>query len=450
MRENWDDIREKVHALEGDPWLDPDMLKTMDSLAIADYWRKRFQEEKSSRGQVQFENESERQGSHELIEKLREQVQGLEKKGEILSGELKDKTNYLEERVRFLELEKENLLEKMNWEVDRRVLEDQNQFYREQEVKRRRLGWDESRRGGDPLDGYRLRDEISRLSEALEKAKKKTEEIPLLREWLKTKGEELEKFKASLQEAGPSLAERQLAAEVERMGANLLRREAHGRKMLEDFSKGFARRVKNELSVMIGTLQLCLTESPAGQQELQERIQGACVNAKTILKFIEDFMELTRAMVVKFKPLSLNGFVSRALENQEKRIRECHVVVEKSLDDRLPPFMGDGRFLGQALNVVLDNSLEAMAGGGHLRVETVLLPETREAQVKIGDTGRGIAKNISDKVFQPHFSTKKGHSGLGLTLCQKAMDLHGGEVRIFSVSGEGTTVSLIFPLGRPL
>jgi two-component system, sporulation sensor kinase E len=65
---------------------------------------------------------------------------------------------------------------------------------------------------------------------------------------------------------------------------------------------------------------------------------------------------------------------------------------------------------------------------------------------KIGDTGVGIPEENMDKIFEPYFTTKDFGSGLGLTLVYKIVKEHLGDIEINSKVGEGTTITLSFPI----
>ncbi len=63
----------------------------------------------------------------------------------------------------------------------------------------------------------------------------------------------------------------------------------------------------------------------------------------------------------------------------------------------------------------------------------------------VSDNGEGIDQEILEDIFIPFYTSKTGGSGIGLSLVRQIMRLHGGNVQLSSVKGEGTTVILIFP-----
>jgi signal transduction histidine kinase len=93
----------------------------------------------------------------------------------------------------------------------------------------------------------------------------------------------------------------------------------------------------------------------------------------------------------------------------------------------------------------MKNALEATERRPEGRVEVALYRRGAAAVVEVRDNGVGMAPEHRDKIFLPFFTTKPTGTGLGMAIVKKIMDLHGGEIEVDSVPGEGTTVRLIIP-----
>ena len=65
------------------------------------------------------------------------------------------------------------------------------------------------------------------------------------------------------------------------------------------------------------------------------------------------------------------------------------------------------------------------------------------------DEGAGIPPSLMNRMFQPFFTTKRTGTGLGLAIVRNLVELHGGFVRLESVPGRGTTVTIDLPVGHP-
>ena len=89
------------------------------------------------------------------------------------------------------------------------------------------------------------------------------------------------------------------------------------------------------------------------------------------------------------------------------------------------------------LNLIL-NALQAMPGGGRLRIQTLLLAPGKgrgtggAVEIRVQDTGEGIPAEIQNKIFEPFFSTKEEGIGLGLSVAQRIVEEHQGKIRVES------------------
>ncbi len=102
--------------------------------------------------------------------------------------------------------------------------------------------------------------------------------------------------------------------------------------------------------------------------------------------------------------------------------------------------------LREALLNLVQNALDAMAGGGTLRIRTTV--GRREVSVEVSDTGVGMSDEVRERAFEPFFTTKGVNgTGLGLAEVYGIARRHRGRAEIDSVPGVGTTVRLAFPLG---
>ena len=121
------------------------------------------------------------------------------------------------------------------------------------------------------------------------------------------------------------------------------------------------------------------------------------------------------------------------------------------LDQHLTPDVivrGIAGELREALLNLVQNALDAMTGGGTLRIDTVLTPT--EASVSVSDTGTGMSAEVRERAFEPFFTTKGVNgTGLGLAEVYGIARRHRGRAEIDSTLGEGTTVRLVFPPAAP-
>ncbi len=122
------------------------------------------------------------------------------------------------------------------------------------------------------------------------------------------------------------------------------------------------------------------------------------------------------------------------------------IEVERDIDPSLPPVPGRGAELNQVWTVLLDNALDAMGGGGVLRL--AVRREGDSAVVEVGDTGRGVPPEVGGRVFEPFFTTKDvgEGAGLGLDAARRIVVVrHGGDLTFTSRPGD-TRFRVTLPL----
>ncbi len=127
-----------------------------------------------------------------------------------------------------------------------------------------------------------------------------------------------------------------------------------------------------------------------------------------------------------------------------------------SIEEGLKPCLFDRNQIGQAIDNITINALQAMPGGGTLTITagtvsdaghpSAVLDRGEYIHIAIADTGIGIPAEYLSRIFDPFYTTKpKGH-GLGLATCYSIVSKHGGTIEVESVPGKGTTFHLYFPV----
>jgi signal transduction histidine kinase len=136
--------------------------------------------------------------------------------------------------------------------------------------------------------------------------------------------------------------------------------------------------------------------------------------------------------------------VRRALAYVEARAADAGVTIVDELPAAAPYAHANAAELEQVFLNLFLNALDAMPAGGELRVHADSSPAMLAVHVR--DTGHGIDPGIRGRVFEPFLTTKGGQgSGLGLSICQGLVRSHGGDIRIESEPGQGTSVTVTLP-----
>src|SRR5713101_7863217 len=144
-----------------------------------------------------------------------------------------------------------------------------------------------------------------------------------------------------------------------------------------------------------------------------------------------------------------------ALDNALTLVRERAgrrgIALQMNVDNRLGQIQADERKIRQVVLNLLSNAIKFTPEGGCIEVGAV--PKDGFVEVSVSDTGVGIAPEDQEAVFeefrQVGTADKKAEgTGLGLTLCRKFVELHGGKIRVRSELGRGSTFTFTIPVRR--
>ncbi|MCK5006474.1 MAG: PAS domain S-box protein [Spirochaetales bacterium] len=225
-------------------------------------------------------------------------------------------------------------------------------------------------------------------------------------------------------------------------------RRAESLAALTTLTAGVAHEIKNPLGSIGIHLELMKKEMSGKKQiETQKVLENLLIikeEVDRLNRIVMDFLFTVRPMNAELSYDELNRVVRELLDFMKFELSEAGITVDTDLTKTGPQILMDERYMKQAVLNILKNAISAMPDGGRLRVQTV--QKGNELLLKISDTGVGISDEHMDKIFEPYFTTKDFGSGLGLTLVYKILKEHMGDIEINSKVGEGTSITLSFPV----
>lgn len=212
-------------------------------------------------------------------------------------------------------------------------------------------------------------------------------------------------------------------------------------------SAGIAHEVKNPLAGILGYTQLTL--------KVAEDDTNVYKNLKIIEKetrrcnsIIENLMKFARQDKPQLEPLNLNNVIEDSLVLVDHQMGINQVQLEKNLAEDLQTVRGDPNQLIQVLMNIMINAQQAMDGKPGIITVTSGSPNAGVVELRIQDNGPGMSEEVRSKIFEPFFTTKaagKG-TGLGLAVTYGIIKDHGGNIRVESELGEGTTFIITLPV----
>ncbi|MGH2777364.1 MAG: response regulator [Actinomycetota bacterium] len=221
---------------------------------------------------------------------------------------------------------------------------------------------------------------------------------------------------------------------------------------LGQMAGGIAHDFNNLLQAILGYAQL-MARSP-GNADVVRRgldvIEKAANGGAETVRRIQKFARLRPDE--PFVTMDLNQVVRDSLAITRPRWEEKKVKggVPLQLELELGPVpvvMGRPAELNEVITNLVLNAIDAMPKGGTLRIRT-RLGDHRHAVITVADTGMGMSDEVRKKVFDPFFTTKgEEGTGLGLSVSHSIVERHGGDLRVDSRTGEGTTFTITLPIG---
>ncbi|MBW1996695.1 MAG: GHKL domain-containing protein [Deltaproteobacteria bacterium] len=205
---------------------------------------------------------------------------------------------------------------------------------------------------------------------------------------------------------------------------------------------GVSHEIKNPLGIIQSTAELLggLPDATETQKRLSNVITEESARLNNI---VTEFLDFARPQRPKMQDCYLEEIISRNLSFLSPELEKRRIKVETSWDGKHFGIKGDQELLYRAFLNILLNAIQSMDRDGSIRVNLV---ENKENYlVEIRDTGRGITTENLNRIFEPFFTTKDKGSGLGLSIVQKIIQSHRGDISIESKEGEGTCVKVILP-----
>ncbi|MFB3074837.1 MAG: nitrogen regulation protein NR(II), partial [Candidatus Methylomirabilales bacterium] len=204
---------------------------------------------------------------------------------------------------------------------------------------------------------------------------------------------------------------------------------------------GVSHEILNPLNVI--TLRLhTLISNPDTPPEVTRYLRIMEKHANRITKITRDLLSFSRQRTPENRLVDLSAVAKHALALMEHDLMLENIEVELILAEGLPKVMADLDQLEQVVLNLLTNARDAMPDGGRLTLitETVQANAHKLVELRVKDTGNGIASEHLERLFDPFFTTKpdgKG-TGLGLAICQGIVETHGGAIWAENVNKGGT------------
>jgi len=216
--------------------------------------------------------------------------------------------------------------------------------------------------------------------------------------------------------------------------------------MKDEFVGLVSHELRSPLTVIIGALNTAISEGPRlSQKETRQLLEDAAFEAEQLSHLVGNLLELSRAqanrLFLHVEPVNLAKAAHKVIDSIERQSSKHKFIVD--LPRKLPPVSADQLRLERILYNLLENGVKYSPEGSEITVSA-----KRDAGllvISVSDQGPGISKEDQAKLFKPFqqlgnpmLDHTKG-AGLGLLVCRRLVEAHGGRIWIESEPGHGAT-----------
>jgi len=218
---------------------------------------------------------------------------------------------------------------------------------------------------------------------------------------------------------------------------------------------GIAHEIRNPLTGInsyLYTLEdLCNSKIIEGDQietvkQIVRQFQIASDKIEAVVKRVLDF---SRPNTPKMVLIDLNKCIEDTVSLSATTLRKNDIQLEKSLESDLPKCYGDAHLIEQVLLNLINNAAKAMGKNQtakRIRIDSFY--KNKRLFIQVSDSGPGIPKEFTDKVFDPFFTTHNDGSGIGLSIAQRIVADHNGTIEIQKSRWGGATLSVELPIEK--
>lgn len=246
--------------------------------------------------------------------------------------------------------------------------------------------------------------------------------------------------------------------ETERVRANAAAQEAQAElarvarlTAMGELAASIAHEVNQPLAAVVANSSAALrwlAHAPPNLNEAELALRHITKEASRASEVVGRIRSFLMYREPEFIGLDINAVIREVLELTFSSLKASNVTLQTSLPAELPPILGDRVQLQQLIMNLIMNGADAMKSvtdrPRNLRIRSQL-DEAGSVLISIKDSGTGIDKEIHDRIFDPLFTTKPSGMGMGLSICRRIVEAHGGRLWASSAAPHGTDFHFTIP-----
>ncbi len=213
--------------------------------------------------------------------------------------------------------------------------------------------------------------------------------------------------------------------------------------------------IRNPLNSMVINMQILKRELSRDtlKKDRIERFYGILESEiKRVDRLVSDFLLIARPPKMEKSEVAVDEVIDEVVMTQVADALKRGVRIEREYAATPIKAHIDASKIRQVFLNLSINAIQAMPGGGRLKIELAEISKTasplrkKSIVISFSDTGNGIAREDLDKIFDFYYSTKEEGSGIGLAIVQQIVDEHQGRIEVTSRPGQGTTFTIYVPV----
>ena len=223
----------------------------------------------------------------------------------------------------------------------------------------------------------------------------------------------------------------------------------------DDFIGLVSHELRSPMTVIMGAINTALTEAERlSAEETRQLLKDASLEAESLSHLLGNLLELSRAQADRLslhtEPISVRKVIQDAIERIKRRSSAHEFTVD--LPRKLPPVYADELRLERILYNLLENAVKYSPQGGKIQVS--VKPEGEYLVIGVSDQGIGLSPADQAKLFAPFQRLEESRPdgvrgvGLGLLVCRRLVEAHGGRIWVESEPGQGSTFFFTIPLSH--
>jgi len=218
----------------------------------------------------------------------------------------------------------------------------------------------------------------------------------------------------------------------------------------DEFIGMVSHELRTPLTVIIGALSTARDER-VSKEDKEELIQEATSSAESLASILSNMLELSRYQAGRLnlekKPVRLSDIVEKAAQRARRKYDTHNIILD--ISDSVPYVEVDAGRIEQVLYNLVENAVKYSPAGSEVRIFS--RQERGGLVIGVRDYGIGIAPEDQQKLFEPFARLKEnvaGGIGLGLVVCKRLVEAHGGRIWVESQPDQGATFLFTIPSNK--